>query len=442
MSIKGQPSSLAERVEIGERWKAGQSDTEIALGLGRPIATIRKWRRRNQHQGRTGLSSKMGRPATGALGHYPEKVSREISRMRNAHPGWGPLTILAELEKEAGLAGQRLPSRCRVAAYLKQKGWVKKHERHHDLPEPRNRTIERPHQEWEVDAQGKIAIGGLGNASIINILDVFSHLKIDSLPCLRTTHANTQDYQLVLRRAFVHYGLPEQISFDHDSVFYDNQTASPFPTSLHLWLIGLGIEVRFIHQAPPMEHARIERSHQTITQQAVIGQTFTTVADLQKMLTSRILFLNMDYPSCSLQGQPALTAYPQAKQTPRPYRLECEQEYLEMQPIYDYLAKGRWFRLTSSVGMFSLGSQRYNAGMRFVRQTLELTFDPLRCEFLCLPEKATQPIRFAARGLTKKVLMGELDPLSSIPAYQLALPFSRQAWREVMLCQDPGDTTL
>jgi hypothetical protein len=86
-----------------------------------------------------------------------------------------------------------------------------------------------------VDAQGKICVDGVGSASIINIGDVFSHLKIDSLPCLRTTHASTSDYQLVLRRAFVQYGLPELISLDHASVFYDNQSSSAFPTVLHLW---------------------------------------------------------------------------------------------------------------------------------------------------------------------------------------------------------------
>jgi hypothetical protein len=292
------------------------------------------------------------------------------------------------------------------------------------------------------DARGKIAIDGIGSASIVNITDVFSHLKIDSLPCLRTIYANTQDYQLVLRRAFVHYGLPEQISLDHDSVFYDNQTASPFPTSLQLWLIGLGIAVRFIHKKPPTEHAQIERTHQTITQQAVLGQTFADAANLQKMLTGRIIFLNVDYPSRSLYGQAPLTAYPNAEQAKRPYRLEWEKEFLNTQPVYDYLAKGRWFRITSSVGMFSLGSQRYNARSKFSQQTLEITFDSKSCEFICLPERTTQPFRLSAQGLTKEALMGELDPLTTIPAYQLALPFSLQAWREVVLCQDLYDTTF
>lgn len=45
MNIKGQVTSFAGRVEIGERWKAGQKDREIALAAQRPLATIWKWRR-------------------------------------------------------------------------------------------------------------------------------------------------------------------------------------------------------------------------------------------------------------------------------------------------------------------------------------------------------------------------------------------------------------
>jgi hypothetical protein len=204
----------------------------------------------------------------------------------------------------------------------------------------------------------------------------------------------------------------------------------------------LGIEVRFIHKTPPAEHAQIERTHQTIRNQAIVGQTLTNVADLQKMLTGRIAFLNSDYPSRSLQGRAPLTAYPQAKQTKRPDRLEFEKEILNMQPIYGYLAKGRGFRQTGPVGMFSLGAQRYHARTRFAKQTLEITFNPHALEFICLPEETTQAIRLAAKGLTKEALIGELHPRITLPVYQLALPFSFQAWRVTLHSQALGDTTL
>lgn len=126
----------------------------------------------------------------------------------------------------------------------------------------------------------------------------------------------------------------------------------------------------------------------------------------------------------------------------RVYRLEWERECLDLQRVYAYLAQGRWFRMTSSVGEFSLGSQRYNAGSKRARQTLDITFDPQTHEFTCLPEKERQPFRVLVRGLSKEILMGELDPLTTIPAYQLGLPWSRQTWRESVLCLDLGDTTL
>ena len=59
MSKKGQRTTLAERVEIAEKVSAGQSSQEIAEALGRPLATIRKWRQRYKREGRTGLSSQM-----------------------------------------------------------------------------------------------------------------------------------------------------------------------------------------------------------------------------------------------------------------------------------------------------------------------------------------------------------------------------------------------
>jgi transposase len=442
MSIKGQVTSFAERVEIGRRSEAGEGDREIATALARPIATVRKWRRRYQREGRAGLSSQMGRPPQGALAQFSAEIADEILQMRDAHPGWGPLTILTELKKDVRFARLHLPSRSRIAAYLKEKKKVKRYERHQKLPAPAPSPIKRPHQEWEVDAQGKSTVTGLGGVSIINILDVFSHVKIDSLPCLNTTHANTQDYQLILRRAFVAYGLPEQISFDHDSVFFDNQTASPFPTLLHLWLVGLDVGVRFIHKKPPLEHAHIERHHQTMAKQALDGQAYNAQSELQQALTGRLMFLNTDYPSRSLNGQAPFSAFPQAKQSPRPYRLEWERDLIDIKKVYDYLGQGRWFRLTSSVGMFSLGSQRYNAGTKLARQTLEITFDPQTGEFICLSEKSEEPLRVTAKGLSKENLMGELDPLTTIPDYQLALPFSRQAWRESMLCLELSDTTL
>ena len=350
MVQRGRETTFEERMEIGERWEAGQTDPEIAAAMGRPVPTVRKWRRKYQGEGRAGLISRMGRPATGALGQFPPEMRDAVREMRERWPGWGPLTLRTELEDDRRFDGMRLPSRSRIAAFLKQEDLTRKYERHSELPQPQAVEPERAHEEWEVDAQGVIKVPDLGSVSIININDLFSRLKVDSLPCLDTSHPNTLDYQMVLRRAFQRYGLPERVSLDHDSVFYDNASASPYPTTLHLWLIALGVDVRFIKQKPPAEHSVIERGHQTMNQQAVAGQAFTDGSALQRSLSDRLNFLNLRFPSRSLGGQPPLVACPEAQHSGRPYRLEWEEDMLDMQRVYNYLAKGRWFRRASSQG--------------------------------------------------------------------------------------------
>jgi transposase-like protein len=441
MSIKGQTTSFAERVAIAELREAGRTDPQIAQALERPLATVRKWRRKYQREGRAGLSIHLGRPKTGPLGQFPRELVEAIRAMRQANPGWGPKTILLKLPKDPRFGGKKLPSRSRIGAFLKVERLVREYQRHQDLPEPEPESVVRSHQEWEIDAQGVISVAGLGNVSIINTLDVHSHTLVASLACLHKTHTNTLDHQVVLRRAFCHFGLPETISLDHDSVFYDNRCPSPFPTLLHLWLIGLGIEVRFIHRRPPAEHARIERAHQTVTQQAVAGKTFQDLAELQNQLDAHLHFLNCEYPCRSLGNQSPLGAFPEACTSSRPYKPEWEKELLDMNRVCAYLTKGRWFRRTSPQGMFCLGNRRYNARTRFALQTLEITYAPQTGELICLGESESATFRLPAKGLAKEDLLGELDPLISFPVYQLMLPFTPQAWRQLALCQLITDTT-
>ena len=424
MSQRGQPTTLAERVTIVEQADAGKSSYEIAQELGLPLATVRKWRQRYRRSGRAGLSSQMGRPATGVLGQSPPELRDAVLQMREKHPGWGPQTLRLELAKDERFAKQGLPSRARIAAYLKEKDKVRKYEHHQDMPEPKPQPIQRPHQEWEMDAQGVTTVAGLGKVSFIDLLDVYSHMSIDSHACPKASHPKSEEYQRVLRRAFIRYGLPEQISLDHDSAFYDNKSASPFPSVIHLWLIGLGVQVRFIHKRPPLEHSRIERHHQTIAGQAFDGQTFADVTALQRSLQARMLFLNQEYPTRALDERPPLQAFPHARHSGRIYSLGAEEQMLDMQRIYDYLQSGRWFRQVSSVGTFSLGSYGYNATTQFAEQTVEITFDGTHRKLICLPEKCTTTLQFDIQGMTKSALMGNALPLPAYTAYQLALPFA------------------
>ncbi len=431
MTQRGQRTSFQERLDITERAAAGQSDPEIATVLGCSVWTVRKWRRLGQRRGRSGLTSKMGRPPTGPMSSFPSALRDAIMHMRQAHPGWGPDTLLAELRLDEHWQGTPLPSRSRVAALLKVTKLTRRYQHHSDLPEPKLLPEGASHDEWELDAQGSMEVDGIGNVSLITIIDVVSRLKVESYPCLETTNPPLEAYQLMLRRAFLTTGLPRCISFDHGTVFYDNTSPSPFPTRLHLWLLALGIEVCFTRKRCPTDHAKIERTHQTMTLQALLGQHWPDQTALWAGLDARRAMLNQHIASRVLHGLAPLQAYPEAIHSGRSYRPEWELEMLDRDRVFQYLAKCRWFRHIKSNGCVVIGGYQYYLSTAWRDRTIELHFDPFQGCFIGRPEGIETTITLAPQGLSKIELMGELAALVALPAYQLALPFTHEAWRQL-----------
>jgi transposase InsO family protein len=442
MHLRGQRTTFQTRLEISEYAAAGLNDSQIAKTVGCSVWTVRKWRRRTLHQGRIGLTSQMGRPATGPMSTFPSQLKEAVLHLRKLHPGWGPATLLAALKTDASWADQPLPSRAQIARLLKQAGLTRRYQPHHDLPQPPRVSVSTPHQEWQMDAQGIMRVEGVGKVSLISIVDVVSRLKAESYPSLETTNPALPDYQLALRRAFFMYGLPETLTLDHGTVFYDNTTPSPFPTRLHVWLLALGVQVRFTRKRCPTDHAIIERTHQTMTAQALLGQTYTSHTDLWASLDERRDVLNRHLPSRALYHKSPLEAYPQAIHSGRSYRPEWEEECLSLEKVFTYLAQGRWFRSVRTNGFFGLGAYHYYLGKHFARLSVAFRFDPDTTTLICQPDGCEETIRLPAQGLTKAELMGELAVLQALPSYQFALPFSLSAWRQLEYAHNLTGTTL
>ena len=423
------PITLQERSEIMVRAEHKENDTQIAESMKLSIAVVRKWRRRARDHGRDGLLTSMGRPRSGVLGHFAKELRDALEEMRKRHSGWGAGTLQIELTRDLRFVNLPIPSVSRIAAYLKSKNMTRRYEHHTELTHSAPQQVSECHAEWELDAQGVCKVPGVGLVNLINLGDPFSHVRV-SWACLHKRKAAHPDYQLALRRAFFCFGKPRVISLDHDSAFFDNTTPSPFPSLLHLWLLAMGMEVRFLEHRPPREHAFIERSHQIIHRQALQGQA-ATPASLQPYLDQRLEFLNRLYPSRSLHGQAPLVAYPQAAHSGREYRPEWEADTLEMSKVYAYLARQKWFRQTSDKGQLLLGSQRYGLGKDWRKQTVQITFDSSTQEYICChaacDDQHTE--RLQASGLTKTDLMGELD-MTAFAHHQYAFPWSAFAVRK------------
>src|SRR5256714_8427231 len=106
------------------------------MALGCSVWTVRKWRRRGQHQGRCGLRSQVGCPISGPLSTLPTGMRDAILHLRRTHPGWGPTTLLAELRVDPRWTAHSLPSRSRIAALLKAEKLTRDYQKHSELPAP------------------------------------------------------------------------------------------------------------------------------------------------------------------------------------------------------------------------------------------------------------------------------------------------------------------
>jgi transposase len=429
-------TSLRQRILIQDLSQMGLPDQEIAVRMKIGRSTVRKWRRRLSKQGSESAMSVMGRPKRGPLSTFPSEMVKLLEKWRTAHPGWGAKTLWAELSQDPNWTGQPLPSRAGIARWLKQAGYVKHYERHGRLPQVVSPT-EYCHEEWEMDAKGHEAIPTLGLVSLIDVNDVHSHARLASYPCWvgheRVEHTpNMADYQLVLRRTFVRWGLPDRLAVDHAHVFFDVQGSTPFPTQFHMWLLALGVQVTFCRLAQPRDQGMTERSHQIWWGQVVQGQSFGDLEHLCQALEARCGFLNNVLPCRSLGEQAPLVAFPQASQPRRPYRPEWEEGLMDLQRVYNFLGACHWVRLISSSGTLSLGCHRHSLGKEWYNLEVDVHFDPTDPAFIVsAPGHTAERVRLP--WLTKVYLMGEFSPLVCFSQLQLMLPFSLENFRTLQL---------
>jgi hypothetical protein len=125
--------------------------------------------------------------------------------------------------------------------------------------------------------------------------------------------------------------------------------------------------------------------------------------------------------------------------TLRPQSLSGSKEII---PLCSYLAQGRWFRSVGPNGIFHLGASHYYLGKRFAHHSVAIGFDPGARALICQPEGNVDTLEVHIQGITKAELMGELALLQVLPMYQLALPFSLAAWRQLEYAHHLTGTTL
>jgi len=402
--------TLEQKMSMKSLLTANKTYAEIASELGLSKSVVRKWCQRIKKG--DCLTPKMGRPKKGSLSTFSKLIIDKIDLYRPDKEGWAADTIKVELELCKELIDLAKPSAISINRYLASKNRVKTYSKHSNLAIEPVVATKRPHDLWQLDAEGNCYLQNIGYITMINIKEIHCKVYVQHFPCRlagANNHATTRDYQNVLRLGMMYLGMPKGIQVDHESIYFDNVNPSPFPTTFHLWLIGLKMKMHLTPKGKPFKQGSVERSHQTIQNQVIKGQTFNSWQELFARCQQRRDRLNYHIPCRSLNKQAPLVANPKAKHSGRFYQPKQEEKLFDRKRIHNYLAKGKWYRKISTSKICWLGSNRYYLTKAKPNTETMIKFDKKTLSFIFHDADENVIASKIALGLTFRDLAGDLN---------------------------------
>ena len=432
-------TTVQQRQEMAGLAEQGESYRAVANQTGVSFWTARKWIRRAKQGGLAALVTTFGRPATGPMSEFDPLVRYVALRLKRQHVTWGAAYVVKKMGERPSLRGKKLPEATAVWRYWRTFGdrlYPKRHPAQPKLP-----PAGVVHGVWQMDPKESVPVEGVGVVTFNQARDEFGRATVmhrihpAERAEQRIVKLTTVQVQQDCRTAFTEWGPPDAIQTDQASIFVDADP-TPFPTQLTLWWIGLGIEHRLIPRHTPQRNGSVERSHRTLNERTLVDQRFNGADDLQNRVNADWDELNTECPSRAkgCHGKPPLVAHPELLIPRRPYRPEWELDLFDLKRVDDYLATLTWTRKVSEVGQASLGNHRYGLGMSWAGQTVSISFDAKRRQFVFtqvrpetkrgrrLPE--LPPVSLDAKGLSVEDLTGLPVALEDMPARQLMLPLS------------------
>jgi len=381
---------------------------EITQETGWSYETVRKVCRAGKPQSVRVL----GRPAKGVLSSFDPRVRFACLKIKLRHRRWGAEVVRAELEKREWAKAVKLPCASQIGAYFSQfKGRLVKVRRHLQLPHssPIPSPPPQAHSCWQIDVQEKVDLPGYGLVNVLDIVDTFTGIKIGVFLFAarqgpRFCKVSLEQYRQALRWSFEHWGLPDRIRTDRERILVP-EGDYPYPSVFTLWLTGLGIEHELIHRV--IENGCVERSHRTRFDR-LDGYGAFTLSEWQEVAQYETWRMNAVLPSRGrhCHRKPPLLVYPHAAQPRRYYRIADETTLFELERVKTYLSQGKWLRHTSSKGQFSFHVQKYNLGVRFRSQWIQVTYSPNGIFQVTSPTASDVLLTFVTDDLTLEAITG------------------------------------
>lgn len=203
------------RKRVVELLAEGVGPTEIARLCGLSRKSVYKWRDRSHAEGEMGLLDRSR--ARIDIERFDGELAEWLLELRRRFPTWGPKKLLDFAHRKR--PREDWPARSTVAALLKRSGLIA-----HKQPPAAKRVPflnagpipSQPNVRWSMDFKGDFRLRDGSLVKPFTLRDGASRMILDLFV---TSSTHTRIVRKRLERAFVRYGMPEQIQSDTGAPF-------------------------------------------------------------------------------------------------------------------------------------------------------------------------------------------------------------------------------
>jgi putative transposase len=221
-----------------------------------------KWLARYEEGGVEGLLDRSRAPL-----HHPQAIADHLAEqclaVRRAHPSWGPLKVLAFLERRAPRTDW--PAASTIGALFDREGLTVKRKLRRRSP-PSSAPFAHcgaANDVWCIDFKGWFLTGDGARCEPLTLTDAYSRYL---LRCQALARTDTDHVWPVIDAAFREFGLPRYMRSDNGSPFASRGAGGL--SRLSIRLIKAGVRPERIAPGKPQQNGRHERMHLTLLRDA------------------------------------------------------------------------------------------------------------------------------------------------------------------------------
>ena len=260
------------------------SASRVCRAFGISRKTGGKWLERYRSEGLAGLADRSRAPIRRPQS-MDDVVAQACLAVRRAHPTWGPLKVLAHLERV--WPETAWPAASTIGSLFDREGLtVKRRVRRRGPPQSAPfGACDAPNDTWCMDFKGWFRTGDGRRCEPFTLCDAASRYLLRCQPLRRSDEAHVWP---VLDAAFREFGLPRWLRSDNGPPF--RSTGGLGLSRLSVKLIKAGVIPDPTQPGKPQQNGRLERLHLTLLQDAVSPPAASWGAQLKQLAEFRRVY--------------------------------------------------------------------------------------------------------------------------------------------------------